>query len=139
MLLHSQDKVTRQQVAFTTCSLNETELRYTQIEKEILAFVYTYEKFSEYILSKTILLETDYKSLVPLLGSKSSDILQPLVPHFSHTVCLMRFQYSFNHIPGKTMCGRYVSRAPLNILRANETAKETENFVQAKISSIPNK
>ena len=30
-------------------SLNETELRYAQIEKEALVLVYTCEKFSEYI------------------------------------------------------------------------------------------
>ena len=30
-----------------------------------------------------------------------------------------------------------LSRAPLNILTTDETAKETENFVQAEISSIP--
>ena len=98
VLLQSQDGVTWQPVAFASRSLNETELRYAQIEKEALAIVYACEKFSEYVLGKVILLETDHKPLVPLLGSKSLDILPPRVLCFR--IRLMRFQYSINHVPG---------------------------------------
>ena len=136
VLLQSQDGVTWQPVAFASRSLNETELRYAQIEKEALALVYACEKFSEYVLGKVILLETDHKPLVPLLGSKSLDTLPPRVLRFR--IRLMRFQYSINHVPGKTLyMADTLSRAPLNILTTDETAKETESFVQAEISSIP--
>ena len=47
VLLQSQDKATWQMVAFISRSLNETESRYVQIEKEALAFMYPCEKFSD--------------------------------------------------------------------------------------------
>ena len=48
--------------------MNDTERRYSQIEKEALALVWSCRKFSNYILGKNIRLETDHKPLIPLLG-----------------------------------------------------------------------
>ena len=70
VLLQSQDGVTWQPVAFASRSLSETEMRYAQIEKEALALVYACEKFSDYVLGKPILLETDHKPLVPFWKAK---------------------------------------------------------------------
>ena len=39
--------------------MTNTETRYAQIEKEALAITWACEKFSQYILGKRILLETD--------------------------------------------------------------------------------
>ena len=89
VLLQSKDDITWQPVAFTSRALSETESRYAQIEKEALALVYACEKFSDYVLGKDILLETDHKPLVPLLGSKSLDTLPPRVLRFR--ICLTRF------------------------------------------------
>ena len=98
--------------------------------------MYACEKFSEYVLGKVILLETDHKPLVPLLGSKSLDTLPPHVLRFR--IRLMRFQHSINHVLGNTLyMADTLSRASLNILTTDETAKETEDFVQAGIFSIP--
>lgn len=43
---------------------------YAQIEKEALAATWASEKFSDYVLGKHFELETDHKSLVPLLSNK---------------------------------------------------------------------
>ena len=52
VLLQSQDGATWQPVVFSLYSLNETELNHAQIEKEVLALVYTCEKFPlDYALS----------------------------------------------------------------------------------------
>ena len=66
-------------MAFSSRSLSETETRYAQIEKEALALTWAAEKFAEYVLSKVIVLETDHKPLVPLLGQKSPDLLPPRI------------------------------------------------------------
>ena len=70
VLLQSQDGVTWQPVAFASHSLSETEMRYSHIKKEALALVYACEKFSNYVLGKPILLETDHKPLVPFWETK---------------------------------------------------------------------
>ena len=104
--------------------------------KEALALVYACEKFSDYVLGKNILLETDHKPLVPLLGNKSLDALPPRVLRFR--IRLMRFQYSISHVPGKTFyIPDTLSRAPLNTPDANGVEKDTETFVQAVIAGIP--
>ena len=136
VLLQSTDGTTWQPVAFTSRALSETELRYAQIEKEALALVYVCEKFSDYVLGKNILLETDHKPLVPLLGSKSLDTLPPRVLRFR--IRLMRFQYRIVHVPGKTLyIADTLSRAPVITTSTEEVEKDTETFVQAVISSIP--
>ena len=55
-------------VAYASCSLSNTERRYSQIEKEALAIAWACEKFANYVLGKAIHLETDHKPLVPLLN-----------------------------------------------------------------------
>ena len=64
-------------VAYASRSMSETERRYAQIEKEALAATWACEKFSDFILSKHIEIETDHKPLVPLLGTKHLDNLPP--------------------------------------------------------------
>ena len=94
-------------VAFASRALNEAETRYAQIEKEALALTWALEKFSEYVLGKCVILETDHKPLVPILGRKSLDMLPPRVLRFR--LRLMRFQYSIQHVPGKTL---YTAQEP---------------------------
>ena len=116
--------------------LSETEMRYAQIEKEALALVYACEKFSDYVLGKPILLETDHKPLVPLLGNKSLDTLSPRVLRFR--IHLMRFQYSISHVPGKTLyMADTLSRAPLHVSATDDITSDTERFVQSIISALP--
>ncbi len=78
ILLQEYDKEWRP-VAFASHALTETETRYVQIEKEVLALTWACEKFFEYVLGKSFELETDHKPLVPILGQKSLDSLPPRV------------------------------------------------------------
>ena len=125
-------------IAFSSRSLSETELRYAQIEKEALALTWALEKFSEYTLGKVIQLETDHKPLVPLLGQKSLDLLPPRVLRFR--LRLMRFQYTIQHVPGKSLyTADTLSRAPLKnpCDAAAVLSGETEQFVQAIRAVLP--
>ena len=70
VLLQHQENCGWKPVAFASRSLSDTESRYAQIEKEALALVWSAEKFSDYVLGKPFLFDTDHKPLVPLLGSK---------------------------------------------------------------------
>jgi len=46
-------------------------------------------------------IKTDHKPLVPLLGSKFLDSLQPRILHFR--LRLMQFDYTISHVPGKLL------------------------------------
>ena len=62
------------------------------------ALVWACEKFADYVSGKAILLETDHKPLVPLLGKTNLDCLPPRVLRFQ--IHLMQFDYSVSHVPG---------------------------------------
>ena len=76
--------------------MTETKMRYGQIEKEALATTWACEHFSDYILGKTITIETDHKPFVPQLSTKHLDNILPRVLRFR--LRLMRLDYSIIHI-----------------------------------------
>ena len=86
-------------VAFASWSMTDTKRHYSQIEKEALALVWACEKFQDYVMGKHIDLETDHKSLVPLMSTTSLDSLLPQVLRFR--LRSMRFSYSIWHVAGK--------------------------------------
>ena len=126
-------------VAFASRTLSETESRYAQIEKEALALTWALEKFAEYVVGKVVVLETDRKPLVPLLGQKSLNLLPPRVLRFR--LRLMRFQYTIHHVPGKTLYTTdMLLRAPIQYLSEVNIPlipEETEKFVQIVMASLP--
>ena len=89
------------QVAYASRSLTETERRYAQIEKEALAITWSCEKFSDYVLGKEIVIETDHKPLLPLLTTKQLDSLPARVLRFR--LRMDRFTYTLQHVPGKDL------------------------------------
>ena len=50
-------------IAYASSALTDTEKRYAQIEKELLAVVYALEKFNQYVYGKTVQVESDHKPL----------------------------------------------------------------------------
>ncbi|CAB3262452.1 unnamed protein product [Arctia plantaginis] len=79
--------------------MSETELRYSQIEKEALALTWAAEKFQEYITGLDIVLETDHKPLLQLLQTKNLDDLTPRLQRFrirSYVVKTDRGEYRRN-------------------------------------------
>lgn len=64
-------------IAYASRRLTDTEKRCAQIEKEALALVWGCEKFSDYLVGKQFLPETDHKPLVPIFNSKNFDDLTP--------------------------------------------------------------
>ena len=65
-----QDDNNWKPIAYFSRALTPTETRYSQIEKECLAFTWLAERASDYILGKEITGETDHKPLVPLLTTR---------------------------------------------------------------------
>lgn len=54
-------------VAFASRALTETESRYAQIEKELLALVYACTKFHHFIYGRAVTVETDHQPLITIL------------------------------------------------------------------------
>ena len=125
-------------IAYASRSMSEVEKRYAQIEKEALAVTWACEKFSDYIIGKEILIETDHKPLVPLLSTKHLDNLPPRILRFR--LRLARFCYTIHHIPGKLLyTADTLSRAPVGLPQESDQIqeKEAEQWVCAVIQSLP--
>ena len=62
-------------IAYASKALTETEIRYAQIEKEMLAIVFACKKFRQYIYGKpNIYINTDHRPLVRIKEKPLNDI-----------------------------------------------------------------
>eukprot|EP00794_Sanderia_malayensis_P016472 gene16472-18109_t len=127
-------------IAYFSRALTPVESRYSQIEKECLAFTWLAERASDYILGKEIVGETDHKPLVPLLTTHCLDQLPPRIQRMR--MRLMRFNIkSMVHIPGKEMYASDMLSRMIPVSREDnehsDIDTEIEHFVCSIIDTIP--
>ena len=137
VLLQKQKNVWRP-VAFASRAMTETECSYAQIEKEALATTWACEKFSDYVLGKKIVVETDHKPLVPLLSNKRLESLPPRILRFR--LRLSRYDYAIEHVPGKLLyTADTLSRSPVSSAELRELSlqEEAELFAAVAIANLP--
>ena len=139
VLLQKQNEGVWKPVSYMSRALSEAESRYSQIEKECLAFTWMCERSSDYILGKAIVGEIDHKPLVPLLTKYTLEQVPPRIQRFR--MRLMRFNIrDMKHVPGKEM---YTSDMLSRQLTYENTEKsmidddEMVPFLDSIIDSLP--
>ena len=116
-------------VAYASRSMTPTERRYSQIEKEALATTWACEKFSDYVLGRKFVIESDHKPLIPLFNTKHLDSLPPRIVRFR--LRLAKFNYWVYHVPGKLLfTADALSRAPMPEMEEGLPQKEMETYVE---------
>lgn len=87
-------------VAFGSASLTESQQRYAQIEKELLAVIYGLEHFNYYTYGRPVVVQTDHK---PLLGlsKKPYDLISPRLQRL--LLRLNRYDVKLEYVPGKEL------------------------------------
>eukprot|EP00795_Rhopilema_esculentum_P016658 gene16658-8096_t len=104
VVLQKQKDGSWKPISYVSRASTPTEARYNQIEKKCLAFVWTCERSSDYILGKEMIGKTDHKPLIPLLTTYMLDKLPPRTERFR--MRLVRFlvlDKDMNDVPGKQM------------------------------------
>lgn len=86
--------------AYASKALTETQKRYAQIEKEMLAILYGCEKFYQYVFGRPFTVETDHKPLIsifkkPLMSCPAG--LQRML------IKLQKFEITFVYKRGKDL------------------------------------
>ena len=118
----------------------ETEQRYAQIEKEVLASTWAWKKFAEYLKGLGLFtLETDHKPFVPLLGG-SKALSDPLLHIQCFHMHLMKYNYPITHIPGKPLkTAVALSQASCSSPQApDQTLQEESNiYLDHVVSQMP--
>ncbi|XP_051984856.1 uncharacterized protein K02A2.6-like [Xyrauchen texanus] len=101
-------------VAYASRTLTQTEVRYAQIEKELLAVVFACTKFNDYIYGKQIHIETDHQPLVTILNKPIHTAparLQRMM------LRLQKYNFTITYKKGKHMfLADTLSRSPRNSL-----------------------
>ena len=87
-------------IHFASRALSPTEIRYAQIQKELLAVVFAVTKFRQYIFGKSVTVETDHAPLVTIMKKSISE-----APASLQKLLLKIQSYDINviHKPGREM------------------------------------
>ncbi len=106
-------------VAFASRTLSDTERRYAQIEKEMLAVTYGLEKFHHYTFGRRVSVLTDHKPLVAISNkplSKAPKRLQSML------LRAQLYNFELQYTPGsKIPVADALSRAPLCTIKTLHT------------------
>ena len=98
-------------VAYASRSMTDTERRWAQIEKELLAVIYGLEKFHHYTYGRHVTVVTDHQPLVSIVSkplSKAPKRLQSLL------LRAQKYNITLVYKPGKSIpVADTLSRAPL--------------------------
>ena len=87
-------------IAFASKALTETEQRYANIERELLAVVFGCERFHTYVYGKPFVVETDHKPL-EMIHKKSLASTPPRLQRM--LLRLQHYDISIKYRPGKEM------------------------------------
>lgn len=68
VLSHRWPDGTEQPIAFASTTLNDSEKKYPQVEKEALAIVFGVKTFHKYVYGRVFTLITDHQLLTTILG-----------------------------------------------------------------------
>ena len=138
VLLHEDAAGRRRPIFYASRSLTDTEKRYAVIEKEALAATWACEKFTDYILGTSFLLETDHRPLVPLLSTTDLAKLPARILRFR--LRLMKYSPEVRYVQGvHQKTADALSRAPSERPTVEEEIKieEVETFKDSVIRHLP--
>lgn len=116
-------------VAFASKSLTDTETRYANIEREMLACVFGAERFHTYIYGKSFIIESDHKPL-EMISRKTLTAAPARLQRM--LLRLQRYDYTIKYRPGKEM----VLADSLSRMRKTRTANDKEINLEHKVCFI---
>ena len=102
VLSHILEDGTEHPVAYASRSLSPTERRYSQLDKEASAIVFSVGKFHRYIFSRKFLLYSDHKPLIHIFGESKSVPVMALAHLQRWALTLSSYTYSIKHKSGKS-------------------------------------
>ena len=138
VLLQTQDNGQRRPICYISRSLSDAERNYAIIEKEPLASTWASKRLEEYVLGLRFTMETDHKSLVPLLTTTDLSKMHPRILRFR--LRMMRYNPEVLHVPGKCQISAdALSRAPVNSPNTSDVQfiEEVETFACSTVDQLP--
>lgn len=110
-------------VSYASATLSESQRRYAQIEKELLAVVFALEHFHYYVYGRQVVVQTDHKPLIGL-STKQYDTIFPRLQRL--LLRLQHYDVHLTYVPGKQLLvADAPSRAPLITEKVDTAEIET--------------
>lgn len=105
---------------------NDTQLRYSQVEREMLAPIWGCDRFSRKLICKKFTIKSDNKAVCEIIDPSNN---KPSKSTRINTWMsgLTRFNYDVTHIKGKMNCADYISRC-MNANTENKELSSTKRF-----------
>lgn len=123
-----------QPVSFVSRSLTNAEKNYAQIEKELLAIVFSCEKFHNYIYGRKVTVQSDHRPLVSIINkpmSKISSRLQKMV------LKLLKYNLEITYVPGNQMFIADTLSRSFNVSAHVKDDLEMLNMVHNVVKYVP--
>ena len=111
-----------QPIAYASKSLTDTETRYANIERELLAIVFACQWFNTYVLGRPFTVESDHKPL-EMIHQKSLASAPP-TPANAPSVTAIRCDHQIQTRKGNA-AGRCTEQVPLTSFLGNQTGYES--------------
>lgn len=122
-------------VAYVSRTLTNTERRYAQIEKEILALTWACKRFHDFVYESSSIWK-HHRPLVPLLMTKNLDELSPRLQRMR--MRLMHYNFECFYTAGKDiLAADYLSHSPFKILGSQDLQEGISAHVQFVIKQSP--
>ena len=128
-----------QAVTYASRALTQTEQRYSQIEKELLAQVFGLENNHQYVYGRKVVLFTDHKPLVSISRKPLASVpkrLQSLLLRLQHYDVEIRYRPGREMYLADTLSRAYQSPGPDDSQRS-EIEKEEESIHAVDYLAIP--
>ena len=107
---------------YASKSLTYTETRYANIERELLAIVFTCQQFNTYVLGRPFTVESDHKPL-EIIHQKSLASAPPRLQWM--LLQLQQYDVTIKYRPGKEMLLADAEQVPLTSFWGNQTGYES--------------
>ncbi|GFT97221.1 transposon Tf2-6 polyprotein [Nephila pilipes] len=123
-----------QHVSFVSRSLTNSEKNYAQIEKELLAIVFSFEKFHNFVNGRKVAIQSDHKPLMAIVKRpmhKISSKMQRMI------LKLLKYDLEINYVPGNRM---FLADTLSRVFPVNETVRddpEMLNIVHTVSKHLP--
>lgn len=104
-------------IAFASRTLNQTEMNYSQVDKEALAIVFGVNKFNNYLWGNKFKLKSDCKPLISIFGSKKGIPVLTASRLQRYSVMLSGYDFEISFIKSENNSADGLSRLPLSEIK----------------------
>lgn len=120
-------------VSCASKSMNDTELNYSQTEKELLAICYAVKKFHRYIYGSNVDVQTDHKPIVSIMSKAICKIGSPRLKRLR--LKLLMYNLNVYYVPGKLL--HFADMLSRNSLEFTEKDEEMLQMVHTVTVHLP--